>query len=437
MGALSHPGADLVAPRSSRADLEALASGAITPAAYLEVLCDRIDACDPQLQAFVAEPGRRARLRSTAVVPGVLAGLAVGIKDILGVTGLPTRAGSDLPVEVVAQPQATVVTRLIEAGALVAGKTVTAEFAVAAPGPTRNPHDPGRTPGGSSSGSAAAVAAGMVPLAVGTQTIGSVIRPAAYCGVVGFRVTAGRIPTDGIIANAPTLDTVGVFAADVDGAELLAGVLCDSWDRVAADAAASRPPVLGVPEGPLLSQAEPQARQAFADQCAALRRRGVQMHSIPAFGDFAELTDQLAVLNRYELARTHAQWFPRWRDRYRVETVRAIEQGLAHGEERYAAALRWRIDFIARLAVVMDEAGIDAWVSPGTTGPAPRGLHSTGDAVMCWPYSLAGLPAVTLPVPGDRDGLPLGLQLAGRRGDDERLLAWASRIEACWPAERP
>lgn len=201
----------------------------------VERLCTRIDRIDPVIRAFVPEPGRYERLAVEAHTlaarggAGRLYGVPVGVKDVIHVAGLPTHAGSALPPGVLGGPEATLVTRVREAGALIAGKTVTAEFAVAAPGPTRNPRSLAHTPGGSSSGSAAAVAAGLVPLALGTQTIASVIRPAAYCGVVGFRPTYGRIPVDGVIAYAPSLDTPGFFTADVASARLAADVLVDGW----------------------------------------------------------------------------------------------------------------------------------------------------------------------------------------------------------------
>ncbi|WP_374205528.1 amidase family protein [Streptomyces sioyaensis] len=203
----------LLGCRSLVQEAAALRAGADDPVAAMHRSCDRIDDVDPQVRAFVPEAGRRTRLLEAArkrAAAGAceaagrpaLYGVPVGIKDIVHADGLPTRAGSALPPEVLGGPQATVVDRLCAAGALIAGKTVTAEFAVTAPGPTRNPHHLAHTPGGSSSGSAAAVAAGMVPLAIGTQTVGSMIRPAAYCGVVGFKPTYGRIPVAGVIPNA-------------------------------------------------------------------------------------------------------------------------------------------------------------------------------------------------------------------------------------------
>lgn len=286
----------------------------------------RIDEADRGIHAFVPEPGRAARLvaEARALPPGgALHGVPVGIKDIIHVDGLPTRAGSVLPPGVLAGPQATLVTRLRAAGALIAGKTVTAEFAVTAPGPTRNPRNPAHTPGGSSSGSAAAVAAGMVPLAVGTQTVGSVIRPAAYCGVVGFKPTFGRIPVDGVIANAPSFDTVGVFAPDVAGAARCAAVVCDGWRPVRSDAGHRRPPVLGIPVGPYLERAGAEALAAFKTQVERLGSAGFEVREVPVMAGFDDTVRQLFTMNRYEVARTHADWFPRHGHLYREQTTAA------------------------------------------------------------------------------------------------------------------
>jgi Asp-tRNA(Asn)/Glu-tRNA(Gln) amidotransferase A subunit family amidase len=230
--------------------------GAVTAPALadqLDVVVDKIDRTHADLHAFVPEPGRAERVRRLVreleerwpdpEQRPPLYGLPLAVKDVFRSDGLPTRAGSKVPQDELAGPEAAAVTRLRDAGAIVVGKSETTEFAFFAPGPTRNPHHPDHTPGGSSSGSAAAVTAGLVPLALGTQTIGSIGRPAAYCGCLGFKPTYARVPTDGVIANAPTFDTVGLFAADLRLLATAAGVLCDGW-RAPADV---RRPVLGVP----------------------------------------------------------------------------------------------------------------------------------------------------------------------------------------------
>ncbi|WP_203704279.1 amidase [Asanoa iriomotensis] len=372
---------------------------------------DRIDAVDPVLHAFLPEPGRRAR------VAAATAGVPLGVKDIYRVDGLPTRAGSKLPPELFEGQEASLVTRLRAAGYVVAGKTVTAEFASSAPGPTRNPHDLAHTPGGSSSGSAAAVAAGMVPVALGSQTLGSVVRPAAFCGVVGFRPTHGRVPADGMLPHSPSLDTVGWFTADVAGAAHVAAIACPGW----TDADPGPEPVLGVPAPEYLRQADAVARRAFEGQLAALRDAGYAVRTT----EFLSHMDVAAmrVINRYELARSHEGWFTDHADRYRPQTAEAVREGLALTPDDYAKALRWRDDFVA----AYDDTDVDVWVTPAAPGTAPRGLDHTGDAAMSIPFSVAGAPAVSVPA-GRAGGLPLGLQLAGHRGADERLLAWAAMI---------
>jgi Asp-tRNA(Asn)/Glu-tRNA(Gln) amidotransferase A subunit family amidase len=407
----------------------------------VNALCDRIDADDREIQAYVPEPDRRGRLAAEAAelasrwpAPAArpaLFGAPVAIKDVVRVDGLPTRAGSDLPPELFDGPQATVVTRLRDAGALVAGKSVTAEFAVLAPGPTRNPHNLEHTPGGSSSGSAASVAAGMTPYAIGTQTIGSMIRPAAYCGVVGFKPTYGRLPIDGVIANAPSLDTVGVFAADVAGVDLLASIVCDDWTRPAA---AGRP-VLGVPAGPYLERADPEALDAFAGHVKRLREAGYEVHDVPMFSEFASTVAQMMTVNRYETAQVHAEWFAGWRDRYRAETVAAIEEGQAISEAAHRDALAARDDFRAGLLVAMTANAVDLWVTPAATGPAPRSLATTGSSIMCLPWSFAGAPSISLPASYARNGLPLGLQCVGRAGADEQVVAWARGMASVFAAQ--
>ncbi|MBU3868814.1 amidase [Streptomyces sp. 4503] len=408
-------------------------------------LCDRIEAADGEIRAFVPEPGRRERLLHEARMadarwngPGgrpVLFGVPVGVKDIVRVDGLPTRAGSDVPAEALAGPQASLIDRLRAAGALVAGKTVTAEFAVTAPGPTRNPHHLDHTPGGSSSGSAAAVAAGMVPLAIGTQTIGSMIRPAAYCGVVGFKPTHGRIPSDGVIANAPTFDTVGLFAPDVATLAPAAAVLCDGW-RPSGDGeeGTGRRPVLGIPLGPYLDRADTEATSSFEERAGRLEAAGFTVRRMPFPDDFDQVRADQVVIGRYELARAHAAWFPRYAARYHEQTAEAIRQGQRIGDDAYAAALGERAAFRDRLVAAMDRDGIDLWITPAATGPAPYGLKSTGDSVMSLPWSYAGVPALALPAgraAGRAAGsLPLGVQCAARPGADERLLGWAVDLES-------
>jgi Asp-tRNA(Asn)/Glu-tRNA(Gln) amidotransferase A subunit family amidase len=413
----------------------------VSTAAELAAVVDRIGHADAELRAFVDEPGRAERVRAEsdalagrwpdAARRPPLYGVPLGVKDVFRADGLPTQAGSTLPEEQFAGAEATAVTRLRGAGAVVAGKTVTTEFAYFAPGPTRNPHHPEHTPGGSSSGSAAAVAAGLVPLALGTQTVGSVIRPAAYCGCIGFKPTYGRVPCDGVIPNAPTFDTVGLFAADLSFATEAAAALVDGW----ASAPAGDRPVLGVPSGPYLDQADVGACGELAAQITALRAAGYQVREVMALDDIVEVNRRQVTVNLVELARTHETWFDRYADRYRPQTAKAIRDGRSIDAASYAAARDGVHAFRRTLPAQMADTGIDIWICPSATGPAPRGLDTTGNPVMSVPWTQAGLPALSLPagaVARDPSGpaLPVGLQCVGRPGADERLLAWAQGIAA-------
>jgi len=393
---------------------------------------------EPEIHSFVPEAERSARLRRDAAAierrwpkpeeRPALFGLPVGVKDVFRVGGLATGAGSRLDPRLFEGPEAAAVTALREAGALIAGKTVSTEFAYFAPGPTRNPHDPERTPGGSSSGSAAAVAAGLVPVALGTQTIGSIGRPAAYCGVVGLKPSRARVSTAGVIPLSPSLDHVGFFTADVAAAALVAPVLCAPWRPIAA-AAAARAPVLAVPTGPYLDPAEPEARGHFERTVERLRAAGLEVLAIPAMADFSEIAVRHRRIVAAEAARVHEPWFERHRGLYDSRTVELIERGRQIASAQLERDLEGRDRLREELEALLIEHGADLWISPPAIGPAPLGLASTGDPILNLPWTHAGLPTLVLPAGRGSSGLPLGLQIAARFGADEELLAWAARIE--------
>jgi Asp-tRNA(Asn)/Glu-tRNA(Gln) amidotransferase A subunit family amidase len=382
---------------------------------------------EPSLQAFVPEEGRFERLHreADALPRGPLYGMPVGIKDIFHVDGFPTRAGSRLSPEELRGPEAASVTRLKQAGALVLGKTVSTEFAYFAPGPTRNPHHPERTPGGSSSGSAAAVAAGLCPLALGTQTIGSLIRPAAFCGVVGFKPSYGRVSTEGVIPLAPSLDHVGTLTPDVAGATLAARVLFSDW----TDSTARRRPVLGVPESPYLARPSEEGRAHFHATCERLTGAGFEIWSMPAMPDFEEIETRHRRLVAAEAARVHEEWFRRFRGLYAQQTADLIKWGQTVSAAETEQDLAGRGKLREELTASMDAHGIDLWLSPAALGPAPRGLASTGDPIMNLPWTYAGMPTLGLPAGLSIEGLPMGLQVTGRFGADADLLAWGAEIE--------
>ncbi len=398
---------------------------------YLEECYDRIDAVDTEIESLVPESDRRGRIAETVAEleeldtgdRPPLYGVPLGVKDIFHVEELITRAGSAVPPESLQGPQGPAVSRLRDAGAIVLGKTVTTEFAGGAPGHTRNPHDLEHTPGGSSSGSAAAVAAGLCPLALGSQTGGSVIRPAAFCGIVGFKPSFKRIPRDGVIARSETLDHVGLFTQDVAGMELAASIVCDDW----ASTTPEDDPVLGVPEGPYLEQASAEGLAVFESHVERLAEAGYEIERIRTFENFEETDEKRADVHEAELAITHEEWFEAYEPFYRAPCAERIKTGRDVTIEELLEGKRVIESRRPTLESAMDEHGIDVWISPSAPGPAPGGISSTGNPVMNRPWTDSGMPAVTLPV-DEIGGLPVGLQCTTRFMDDERLLGWADEL---------
>ncbi len=404
----------------------------------LDTLETLIDAREPDVRALLPEPGRFARLRAEAAAlearypdPSArpaLFGVPIAVKDIFHVEGFVTRAGSRLPEDLLQGPEAASVTALKQAGALILGKSVTTEFAYFGPGPTRNPRDVTRTPGGSSSGSAAAVAAEYAPLALGTQTIGSIIRPASFCGVYGYKPSYERVSRAGVIPLSPSNDHVGLLAADLSILEQGAGAIVAGWNRDPAEWGASRP-TLGVPEGPFQRRCGVEMEASFRNTCAALIHAGYSVRSIPMFADFEAIRERQYALVAFEAAEVHKTWFAAHRDLYHPKTAELIERGQTVNAGVAAAARDARLVLRDEIQRVMRVERIDAWLSPAAVGPAPLGLEATGDPVMNLPWTQAGLPVLGLPMGDDADGMPLGLQLTGAFGADEALLAWAAGID--------
>ncbi len=404
--------------------------------AYLDWLQARFDLLESNLQAFLPEPDRFTRLRQEVAAlidqhpePAQrppLFGLPLGVKDIFHVDGFDTRAGSQLPTEALVGDQASCVRALRDSGGLILGKTVTTEFAYFAPGPTRNPHNEAHTPGGSSSGSAAAVAAGLAPFALGTQTIGSINRPASFCGTVGFKPTYARISPQGVIPLSPSLDHIGYFTPDAASAAWLAPLLIHDWRAAEKTEKSLR---LAIPTGPYLEHVETEALTHFRSDCELLRKAGHEVLEIPAFSDFEVIVENHNIILAFEAARAHQVWFKSFSESYHPKTAALIQQGeniaAAALEKAFTAkdALREKLDGM------MEEHAIHAWITPSAPGPAPEGLESTGDPVMNLPWTQSGMPTVTLPSGKTAAHLPLGIQLAGRNGKDEQLLAFASLLE--------
>jgi Asp-tRNA(Asn)/Glu-tRNA(Gln) amidotransferase A subunit family amidase len=425
---------------------ERLANGAISAVELTTAYLRRVAARDQAVQAWAHLDPPYALSQAEALDAhrragrpvGPLHGLPVGLKDIVDTRDLPTENGTAMDSGRQPTQDAWLVARLRAAGAVVLGKTVTTECAYLAPSKTRNPHDLERTPGGSSSGSAAAVASGMVPLAIGTQTGGSVIRPASFCGVVGFKPTFGLIPRSGVLRTSRHLDTVGTFGRAVEDAALLADVLAGydpaDPDTVPAppprllDTALSQPPVtpqLAFIKTPAWSGVEADCTEGFAELVAALGERCDEF-DLPAI--FAEGATAHRRIMMAEIAHNLRHYYDRGAARLADETRAAIEEGRSITATHYLSALDWRDTLYAGLDEVFDR--YDAIVTPAAPGQAPAGLRSTGSASFNVLWSLLGTPAVTLPLLTGANGLPVGVQLIGRRGNDGRLLRTARWLAA-------
>lgn len=416
--------------------VEELRSGVMTLPEFLSQVEARLIQYEPLVLALISEENHFNRLRSDAdnlvlrypdlIERPLLFGALAGVKDIFHVEGFTTRAGSRLPSELLQGKEAESVRRLKNAGALIMGKTVTTEFAYFSPGPTRNPHNLEHTPGGSSSGSAAAVAAGFCHLALGTQTIGSIIRPAAFCGLVGVKPTYDRISREGVIPLSPSLDHVGYFVPDADGALNAGRVLYTDWDEPIPPL---KKPRLGIPDGPYLQSASEEGLAHFETVCKLLENAGYELQRIPIMLDFAEIRARHDVIMSAEAAQVHAEWFGKYEKLYSAKFRELIGRGQQITHDQLQNALSAREDFRAELRRAFLDHKIDLWISPSTVGAAPRGLDSTGDPVMDLPWTQAGLPVINLPAGNSQDGLPLGLQVVGNWYKDESLLFWAEDLE--------
>lgn len=419
-----------------------LARGALRAVELAEACLARIEEREPEVQAWawidrdfvLKQAAMLDAQRGTGRPVGPLHGLPVGIKDIVDTVRIPTENGTVIDAGRVPTDDAWIVSALKRAGAIIMGKTVTTELALFAPGKTRNPHNPAHSPGGSSSGSAAAVAAGMVPLAIGTQTAGSVIRPAAFCGVTGFKASYGAIPRTGILRQAPSLDTVGVFARTTEEAALIADALFghDPADPATApappprllDTALSEPPVTPaiafVPPPGWEEFASDETRAGFAELCDALGDACDEVALPEAFAQQNRLREQVQLA---ELAKSLYTYESRGRDQLSQEMRNAFDAGKAILARDYLAALDWREIYNSALDAIFDR--FDVIMTAAAPGPAPLVGEGTGNPIFNGLWTFCGTPAVSLPLLASSGGLPIGVQLVGRRGDDGRLLRTA------------
>jgi Asp-tRNA(Asn)/Glu-tRNA(Gln) amidotransferase A subunit family amidase len=416
--------------------------GVITSEQFVQACLARVAEVDADVQAWafldpdhaLAQARAADEWRAGGHPTGPLHGVPVAVKDIIDTADMPTENGSVLCAGRTPRADAAVVAMLRAAGAIVMGKTVTTEFATYAPGKTRNPHHSGHTPGGSSSGSAAAVAAGMVPLALGSQTNGSTIRPAAFCGVHGFKPTHGLVPRAGVFCLSRTLDHIGLFARSLEDLALLAEQVVgyDERDpdtrpraRVPFRAVAAEPvpipPTFGWARTPHWDRVAPDAREAFAELVAHLGDRVEELELSPAAADAVEWH---RVIMESEMAAGLDREWERGRARLSPSLRAQLERGRTGLALDYLRA-RARI---AELHASFDDLfaqRYDAILTPAAPGTAPAGLDSTGDPIFCTLWTLCGMPALSLPLLQGADGLPLGVQLVGARHADARLLRTA------------
>lgn len=418
-----------------------LVAGEFSVADFAASLLERVQQVNAQVQAWahlepahlLAQAAAADEAHAAGRPDGPLFGLPVGLKDIIDTADLPTEDGTVLHAGRMPHEDAAIAARLRAAGGLVMGKTVTTELATYAPGKTRNPHNPAHTPGGSSSGSAAAVAAGMVPLAIGTQTNGSVIRPASFCGVYGFKPSAGLIARTGVLTQSPALDAVGVFGRTLADVALLAQTLAghDDGDPLTrpratppllamAQADAPMPPTLAWVATPFWDRVAPDAQAAFGELIEVLTGRIAPFELPPTAAD---AVGWHRTVMEADLAGSFEMEYERGRDRLSESLRGQIERGRQVSAVAHRQALA-RVPLLrGSLETVFDH--FDAILTPATLGTAPPGLHSTGDPLMCTLWTFLGLPCLSLPLLHGENGLPLGVQLVGRLGDDARLLRTA------------
>ena len=422
--------------------------GRLRPRELVEGCLDRISRYDDRVRAWVMvdEAGaleaadRLGEEAARGEIRGPLHGIPIGIKDIIDVAGWPTRAGSPLREDHVADEDAPVVAALKRAGAILLGKTVTVEFACFDPSPTRNPwdRDLNHSPGGSSSGSAAAVAMGMCPGSIGTQTGGSLVRPAAYCGIATCKPTFGRVDTAGIVPVSFHLDHSRPMARSVDDLGVLLDVLPPSRDFQPArakpaklvDDFESRPsPRLGLPETFFLERANEAVRQVFDDAVEGLRRNGAEVTPVELPEDFTDILDVHTRVMAVEAAAYHRRQFLAHRSSYGPKITGLLDQGLATSGTDYAKALAKLWAFRRRIIGAVGD--LDALVMPSTDTTAPATLATTGPKDFQAPWSCAGVPVISIPCGLGADGMPVGMQLVAPHHQEAQLFAvarWCERI---------
>jgi len=376
----------------------------------LRACLDRIRELDSSIHAWVQVSPQRPTGR------GKLSEIPFGVKDIIETRGLATEYGSPIYKGRIGTTDAAIVHEMRKRGAVLVGKTRTTAFAYQTPPPTRNPHDLEHTPGGSSSGSAAAVAARMVPVAIGEQTRGSVLRPASFCGVTGFKPSYGLLSMDGVLPLAKSLDTLGFFTNT-------SGDMMALWESLGHPVDGSEDFDLGTPVP--MPEVEPAMATAFQNTLARLRSLGAPIRSIDIAGMLAKLSDATITVMFYEGARFHQERYNQYGARL-ADLADLVREGLKISVERYDETMRYIDSCKRRVAELFKVTPVI--LTPAAVGPAPLGLASTGDPRMNAPWTALGTPAISIPM-AVPSGLPLGLQLTAQHGQDARVLRTAVRLE--------
>jgi len=417
----------------SNTNLESLSqklkSGSLVLFDYIAEILQHIEITEPIIHALIPEPGRKQRLFQAAEVlltkypdPATrppLFGVLIGIKDLFNVDGLPTQAGSKLPPAAFAGKEAEVVTQLKNLGAIILGKTVSTEFAYFSPGPTCNPINPSHTPGGSSSGSAVAVASGYCPFALGTQTIASIIRPAAYCGVYGFKPSWGRISAQGVFPFSQTADHVGIISSGLEELSIIIPLIVKDWK---ADLQQGKP-TLGIVRNSYLAQVNEQVRANYEASLMELKSKGFKLVECDLFGEIEKVNTVHRRLIAAEFAQNHQALFAEYSHLYSPQSKELISLGLEVSDTELISLKKACLSLRNDISRCMATDNIDLWITPSTTSTAPLGLTSTGSPLMSLPWTNAGLPSITYPNGTDEQGMPFGLQLIAGFGRDEYLLS--------------
>lgn len=408
----------------------AISSGELTAEAYVRACLERIAARESIVHAwsYLAADAALATARALDKAPGggPLKGIPVGVKDIIDTDDMPTAYGSKIYAGYRPVRDAACVALTRSAGGIILGKTVTTEFAYYGPGPTANPHNANHTPGGSSSGSAAAVADAMVPLAFATQTAGSTIRPAAFCGCVGYKPSFGTIDCSGVRPLAASLDTVGVMAMDVADAAFFVSVLANR-PKLMIDGEALRAPRIGLCRTHEWDLAAPEMQALVLDAAKRAERAGAKLVEIVLPAPFDRLAEAQRKIMAYETARSVHPELRKHRDKVSAVMQSFAEDGNKLAAEDYDAMRRLRIEGAAKLDDIF--GGSDVLLVPAAPGEAPAGLGATGDPIFNRVWTLLRLPCMTLPAGKGPHGLPMGIQLVGRRDADAALLAAAAWVE--------